>query len=562
MINNTIRKYSTPLYKLLSSRIILARSLVVIEVLSFVFVLILSSLYPNEVIINKWELAYLFISSGSLLLALSFTELKNIDLIILIYACLSLIYTAFLYISSKFSTEVILILGSPLLLWMLYWDRPNYLAIYFTVAIGSELIVYYIGSFMMPHLPLVAGIWTVFISVVYYCTRLANNQHNLDLHKQIKDLSSKQYEADLILDSMSSVVSIKDENGVLVKANKEFSNFSGHPREELMGKTVFDFLPYEMATRYHDEDLKIIQKCCSCIQRQEAVENFKGELYWRKTTKLPYRNPISGFRGVLILAEDITALVNNTKRLEANETELKYYTAQLEETNRQLEESNKQLEMFAYAVSHDLREPLRTVMSFTQILKRRMEDKLTLELGEYMDFITQGAERMDLLVKGLLEYSRVGNKRTHSDVDVSIILEIVMKNLSCLIIDSNAEIIILDKLPMIRGNRIEISNVFQNLIHNAINYRSEASPQVKISYKLNEQFHEFSIADNGIGISQENYERIFEIFNRLHSYENIPGAGIGLSICKKVIEQHGGAIWVESNLNGGSTFYFTIPIAI
>lgn len=540
-----------------SNEIILARSLFMMGGASCSLVLVISSLNPSILPLDKWGIIYLFIFSYIVFSILSFTLLNNkkaLDKAILIHTCALLAYFAYINYLSNFDSLAVLIFWFPLFLCGPYFNSLQHLISYFAVA----LISYGAATLCAPapkipvH-PMLAVAWSTSILLTYFWILSFKLQSHLNLSKREKELSSKQFELDLILDTMTAVVSIKDENGMFVKANKEFSKFSGYPQDALLGKTVFDFLPYEIASRYHSEDLEIIKARVPILNLQEHVRNAQGEMRWRRTTKLPYRDPISGFNGVLIFAEDITDIIKNTQRLEDNEASLRDYAVQLERSNRRLEE-------FAYAASHDLREPLRTVMSFTQILKRRLENQLTPELEEYMGFITQGTERMDLLIKGLLEYSRVGNESIYNEIEIADILEIVTKNLSKLIDDNQAEIIIPAQLPTVTANKIEISNVFQNLISNAIKYRSTEKPNIKINYTLNANFHEFSITDNGLGINPEDYEQIFEVFHRLHSYENIPGAGIGLSICKKVIERHGGRIWIESTFGAGTTFYFSLPV--
>lgn len=545
------------LRKFFSNEIILARSLFIMGGASCSLVLVISSMHPNLLPLDKWGIIYLFIFSYALFSILSFKPLNNkkaLDIAILGHTCALLSYFAYLNYLSNFDSLTVLIFWFPLFLCGPYFNSLKHLSFYFAFALVSySTATLCAPEPKIPVHPMVGVTWSASILLTYFWILSFKIQSHLNLTKREKELSSKQFELDLILDTMTAVVSIKDENGVFVKANKEFCKFSGYTQEELIGKTVFDFLPYELASRYHSEDLEILKARLPVLNLQEQVRNAQGELRWRRTTKLPYRDPISGFNGVLIFAEDITDIVANTKRLEDNEASLRDYAVQLERSNRRLEE-------FAYAASHDLREPLRTVMSFTQILKRRLDNQLTPELEEYMGFITQGTERMDLLIKGLLEYSRVGNESVYNEIDIADILEIVTKNLSKLIYDNQAEIIIPAKLPILMANKIELSNVFQNLISNAIKYRGTEKPNIKINYILNGNFHEFGIADNGLGINPEDYEQIFEVFHRLHSYENIPGAGIGLSICKKVIERHGGRIWIESTFGAGTTFYFSLPV--
>jgi signal transduction histidine kinase len=237
---------------------------------------------------------------------------------------------------------------------------------------------------------------------------------------------------------------------------------------------------------------------------------------------------------------------------------LEILNIQLEQRSNDLERNIQELEKFAYVASHDLQEPLRTITSYIQLLQKKFKTDFDGEAIEFMDFIVSGSRRMKLLINDLLEYSRVN--RIESDlelVDFTIVIKEVMQNLHNSIKDSNA-LIIAEDLPVIRSRRIQMIQLFQNLIGNAIKFKSEKDPVIKISAKKLEGFYLFSVEDNGIGIKKEYSAKIFEIFQRLHSIQQYPGTGIGLAICMKIIQKLGGEIWIDSELGKGSTFYFTI----
>lgn len=224
-----------------------------------------------------------------------------------------------------------------------------------------------------------------------------------------------------------------------------------------------------------------------------------------------------------------------------------------------LERSNQELEQFAYIASHDLREPLRVISNYCQLLEKKYGDRLDQNATKYMNYIIEGVGRMQTLIADLLAYSRIG--RTDLEVeslDFNDALQKALQNLRVSILEHKAEIKS-DKLPVLRANRTQIIQVFQNLIGNAIKFHGQAPPQITITAQEGHSEWLFSVKDNGIGIEQKYADRIFVIFQRLHTREEFPGTGIGLSICKKVIEKWGGRIWVKSQPGSGSTFYFTLP---
>jgi light-regulated signal transduction histidine kinase (bacteriophytochrome) len=226
--------------------------------------------------------------------------------------------------------------------------------------------------------------------------------------------------------------------------------------------------------------------------------------------------------------------------------------------SEELLRSNKELESFAYIASHDLKEPLRMVSSFTELLGRQYADKLDERAHEYIFFAKDGAKRMYDLLDGLLEYSRIHTKgKEFSDVDLNLIIESVEKNLSLVIKERNA-IMHCQNLPVIFADESQMILLFQNLISNAIKF-NKRKPRIQIACKSDSQNFEFSVKDNGMGIDSQYFDRIFLIFQRLVPRAQYEGTGIGLAICKRIIERHEGKIWIESKPGHGSTFIFTIP---
>ena len=327
---------------------------------------------------------------------------------------------------------------------------------------------------------------------------------------------------------------------------------------------------YEVAIRRQDGDIRIIS-CCG-----EVVTDFAG-------------HPLK----VICVEQDITdrkeieyALWEAKNELEST---VKRRTQELNKTNkrlqRELEErtitenklkksekdlkaliyelkrSNEELQQFAYVSSHDLQEPLRTITSFTQILERRYKDKLDSDADEFIEYIVDAAKRMQALINDLLNYSRVATKGKEFELsDTEEILENAISNLYASIKENKAEIIY-DNLPKIVADKRQMIQLFQNLIGNAIKFKKlNEPPKIHISAQKNKNEYVFSIRDNGIGIEKQYMERIFVIFQRLHTRDEYDGTGIGLAVSKKIVERHKGKIWVESTPNTGSIFYFTIPL--
>lgn len=237
---------------------------------------------------------------------------------------------------------------------------------------------------------------------------------------------------------------------------------------------------------------------------------------------------------------------------------------QLREENKQaLEElarSNRDLEQFAYVASHDLQEPLRMVATYTQLLAERYRGKLDEQADKYIHYAVDGALRMQALVQDLLAFSRVGRQGIDlKSTDCNRLVAVAVQNLQSAIEESNAQVIY-ESLPEIFADGSQLVQVFQNLIGNAIKFRGSVPPVIRITAQKKSRTWTFTVADNGIGIAPEHAEIIFVIFKRLHTRAEYPGSGIGLAICKKIIEQHGGRIWVESLAGQGSTFKFTLPV--
>jgi light-regulated signal transduction histidine kinase (bacteriophytochrome) len=283
------------------------------------------------------------------------------------------------------------------------------------------------------------------------------------------------------------------------------------------------------------------------VDRRETVRMAKDG---QRIEVLVTASPLRSQAGQIIGASRITRDITERRRAEES----------LRRTVEELERSNKELEQFAYVTSHDLQEPLRQVRAFVQLLRERYGDRFDGKAGQYMQFIYNGAERMSNLVADLLEYSRVGSRERKRDpVLCQPSLDAALRNLAASIEEAGARITC-DLLPTVTADPTLLTQLFQNLIGNAVKFRWEdVQPAIHVGARREDDHWLFWVRDNGIGVPPEHAERIFQIFQRLHTRDKYPGTGIGLAISKKIVERHGGRIWVESQPGRGSTFYFTLP---
>jgi len=278
-----------------------------------------------------------------------------------------------------------------------------------------------------------------------------------------------------------------------------------------------------------------------------------------------YSGDLVGFVGFdsfhleLDLGDEDIGLLRMFGEIIVNAVNRKQRENELREKTIQLERSNKELEQFAYITSHDLQGPLRKITGYIRLLQRRYAGKLGTDADDFLGYIVQSAEKMRRLINDLLIYSRVGNHPIMAEwVDMEKVLLQVMGNLEEEIQKTGAKIEY-SNLPKVWADPIQMEELLQNLLSNAIKFHGDEPPRVRISARRTGQFWEFAVSDNGIGIPQEFHNRIFIIFQRLHTEDKYPGTGIGLAICKKIVHRHGGEIWVKSSPGEGATFYFTIP---
>jgi PAS domain S-box-containing protein len=342
------------------------------------------------------------------------------------------------------------------------------------------------------------------------------------------------------------------DSGKYIDVNDSFADFMGYRKEEILGKTSLDLnlmvLPGERKKIFSD-----IQSKGYVREVETEINPSNGNARWVSTNI--DRVNLNGRDCLITAAIDITEKKKlEQKLMEANvDLETKIY-----QRTEQLERQNAELEQFAYIASHDLQEPLRMVASFMQLLKSRYKDKLDADGQEFIHFAVDGATRMKQLISDLLNYSRTGREAQITDVDIANVLGEVQKNLMASINESKA-VIHYGSLPVIKADRTQMLQLFQNLISNAIKFRKDSDvPSVQIDAKQENGHWLFSVKDNGIGIEREYSNKVFVIFRQLHDKAKYGGTGIGLAIAKKIVERHRGKIWFESELGKGTTFYFTL----
>ncbi|MCF7920831.1 MAG: PAS domain S-box protein [Candidatus Cloacimonetes bacterium] len=347
--------------------------------------------------------------------------------------------------------------------------------------------------------------------------------------------------SDTAINSLPGVFYLLDKQGYFKRWNDNFTRISGFSSEEMSGMNALDVFPEEEREKVGREIGKVFA---------EGYSKVEANLKTRQGNLIPFY-----FTGYRFEINDQVFLIGTGIDI----TELK----EAEEANQkmlaELARSNNDLEQFAYVASHDLQEPLRKMSSFTGLLEQRYKDVLDEKGLKYMFYITDGASRMQGLINGLLQFSRVSTRgKDFLPVDMNWILRSALDNLS-LVIKEKQAMIDIGKMPVVNADSSQIVSLMQNLIGNALKFCQEDVPLIKVSCEDRVDDWLFSVKDNGIGISSEFSEKVFVIFQRLQTSADYPGTGIGLAVCRKIVERHGGVIWFDSEPGNGTTFFFTIP---
>ena len=362
------------------------------------------------------------------------------------------------------------------------------------------------------------------------------------LRQSLKALSDFKYALE-----QSTIVAVTDDQGTISYVNDQFCQISQYEQKELINQTHRMINSGYHAPEFFQDLWSTIAS--GQIWRGEIKNRAKdGSYYWLETTIVPFLD--DNGKPLQYLA------------IQNNITERKQKDQEVREFATQLQRSNRELENFAYIVSHDLQEPLRKMKSFAQLLAREYQDQWTEneKAQRYLDYIIDAAERQRNLIQALLNYSRLGrNGSPKVSIDLGAVVEKVLEDLSISIAETQATVTVID-LPTVEASATQMAQLFLNLIGNGIKFRGPAPPRIQVSAQLHSSEWLISVQDNGIGLNPQYAERIFQIFKRLHSRSEYPGTGIGLAICRKIVEGYGGRIWVTSEPGQGSTFYFTLPV--
>ena len=366
------------------------------------------------------------------------------------------------------------------------------------------------------------------------------------------------YARSLLEASLDPLVTISPD-GKITDVNKATEEATGIPRQRLIGTDFSNYFtdPPRAGAGYRKVLSDGLVRDYPLTIRHSAGRT--TDVLYNATI---YRNEAGEVQGVFAAARDVTERNKMEQELARYRLQLeelvKQRTSELEKTAAELARSNKDLEQFAYVASHDLQEPLRAVGGFVSLLKQHLKDKLDADGQKYIGHVVEGAERMQALINDLLTYSRVGARGgARTPVNMKQALDDAVSNLSAAIEETRA-VIRSDSLPTVTADPSQMVQLLQNLIGNAIKFHGPLVPEIHISAKREKNAWVFGVRDNGIGIEPKYHDRIFLIFQRLHSRIEYPGTGIGLAVCKKIVERHSGRIWFESQPGEGATFFFTI----
>ncbi|MEZ4774423.1 MAG: tetratricopeptide repeat protein [Bacteroidia bacterium] len=381
------------------------------------------------------------------------------------------------------------------------------------------------------------------IQVAGLYTETGNPKKALAILDEVEPIVESIHSLSLIRDVYEERARAYDELNMAAEAYKNYKQFIIY-KDSLLDETKITQLAKL------DHQYKLRQRENEIILQQKESESSSRQLFFI----------LLGSGMVLLLAVVYMGYLRNKTLKETNYI-LAGKNEEIRMQNERLASSNEELRQFAHVTSHDLREPLRSISSFTTLLKRRYHDKLDTQANEFIDYITSGVNRMDTLLSDLLAYSVVGiGKHEYTDVNINQVITSIIETLNRDKATQGARISI-QNLPVITANKGQMVQLFQHLVDNSIKFRStDRKPEIKISCTLTEEGYRFEVADNGIGIDEAYKDKIFGLFLRLHNKKSqYKGTGIGLSICKKIVEQHKGRIWIESQVDVGTTVLFVLP---
>lgn len=349
----------------------------------------------------------------------------------------------------------------------------------------------------------------------------------------------------VLIENSGDVVLLSDEKRKIKYISPSVKNVLGYTQEEVAGKFTHEFMHPDDLPEILNQVSKMLEKPGNIVQGiQCRLRHKKGHWVW-----------VEGIGSNLLHEPSVKAVITNFQDISAR----KQFEERLNKYTQELEASNKELERFAYVTSHDLQEPLRMVSSFLQLLEKKYDNQLDDAARQYIRYAVEGSERMKLLITDLLNYSRVGTDKEKAVlVNVNQMIKNLCDNVFVAKIKSLNAQIITEEMPEMMGFKTQLQQLFQNLVSNALKYKSKRDPVIRISCEDKGTHWQLAVEDNGIGIDENFYDKVFVIFQRLHGRNEFSGTGIGLAICKKIVEKHKGKIWVTSETGKGSIFYFTI----
>jgi PAS domain S-box-containing protein len=368
-------------------------------------------------------------------------------------------------------------------------------------------------------------------------------------------LAESEAKLRITLATMADGIVIAALDETVTDCNEATLRLTQRSREEILGKPFEDLLSPEFRSLIPDARKFLVG---AVLARTEPSRGKKETV--RTDSQLLRKNGETvDIEANISTIEDASGQPAELLIVARDVTERKQMEFQLDSSLADLQRSNAELEQFAYVTSHDLQEPLRMITSYIQIIEEDYKGKLDADADQYIAFAVEGAKRMHTLVNDLLAYSRVGTRgESFMPISLNNVLSAATANLDVAIEESHA-VVTHDRLPTVLGDESQLIQLFQNLLGNAIKFRSDVPPIIHVGVEQTKDGWEFSVHDNGIGIDMKYAERIFAVFQRLHAREEYPGTGIGLAVVKKIVERHGGRTWAESEPANGSTFYFTLP---
>lgn len=385
-------------------------------------------------------------------------------------------------------------------------------------------------------------------------------------HSTLREIEERRRDLDDIVGSMRDALVVTEPDGRIRIVNEALCSLLEYGRDEIVGQPLDRILQPTPGRANRSGELVALAGRGG-IQDQEMEFRLKdGRTVPVSLAGSAMRDKEERITGLVLVARDLRErlqLLQDAARVYAardKAQELEQAYDQLESQRKELERSNAELGQFAYVASHDLQEPLRMITSYLQLLQRRYDEQLDSQAHEFIGFAVDGARRMRALILALLDYSRVDTRaKEHEPTDLNKVVAQAAGNLREATRESGAGITH-DPLPTVAADEAQLVQLFQNLLSNAIKFRRDDSPQIHISVSRDDKRWIVAHRDNGIGISPEYRARIFDIFQRLHTRDEYPGTGIGLAICKKIVEIHDGEIWVESEPGEGTTFLCSFPV--